>query len=62
MVIGQVLGHGVPLVICSDLLLVRIDPSVGGEPRLAPVPLGADGADPGVIGPRSQVLRPLLDS
>ena len=36
-VLGQVLGHGVPLVVCSDLLLVTVNSRMRGETRLSPV-------------------------
>ena len=47
--LGQVLGHRVSLVIRSDFLLMRINPSMCRETRLAPIFHGADTADPGVM-------------
>ena len=59
-VVGQVLCHGVALVICSDRLLMRINPSMSREPRLPSVPLGADRTDPGVVCPSSEMTRARL--
>merc|ERR1711911_214808 len=53
----QVLSHRVSLVIGPDLLLVRVYPCMGRETRFPPVPPGADGADPGIICPGSEMTR-----
>ena len=38
MILGQVLRHGVPLVIGSDLLLMAVNPRMRREPRLSSIP------------------------
>ena len=49
------LSHGIPLVICLDLFLMTVNPSMSRESRFPPLPLGADGADPHRVGPCSQM-------
>ena len=60
-VLGQVLGHGVPLIICPDLLLVTVNSRMRGKSRFSSVSHFANVAGPGVIGAGSQlniIFRP----
>ena len=54
-VLGQVLGHGVPLIICPDLLLVTVNSRMRGKSRLSSISHLANVAGPGVVGAGSQV-------
>ena len=53
--LGQVLRHGVLLVIGSNLFLVTVNPRMRREARLSSVSHLADVAGPGVVGAGSQV-------
>ena len=58
---GQRLGHRVSLIICSDLLLVRVYPCVRRESSLSSVSHLANIANPGVIRPGPQVAHKNTD-
>ena len=56
-VLGQVLRHGVTLIICSDLLFMAVNSRMRREPRLSSIPHLANVAGPGVVGPGPQMTR-----
>ena len=56
-VLGQVLSHGVLLVISSNLLLVTVNPRMCRETRLSSIPHLTTIADSGVVSPGSEMTR-----